>query len=443
MINIIEIKERLKDFSSSVIWVGLSGGVDSIVLLDICLKVFQTEQSLTVKAIHIDEGLGIASTKQAEFCQNFCKQRNIFLKTIQITYDTNASKGLEAGLREARLRAFKEQIKPTEILLLAHTLDDQAETLLMRLFRGTGLKGLEGMHFKREINGLTIVRPLLNYPKSSVYHYAKLNQLDYIEDVNNENLSIDRNFIRLEILPLIKQRWVKAPEKIANLANLCQENNNEFLSSRENKFKQISDPLDQYLIISKLIQLPLNEQNEILRIWFNKHHLEYPSTKQLLLIHKTVIRALIDKNPKFKIGNYLVLRHQDKLYLKHQDNFLTGSFIPEGSVWDLNNPLEISKGKCLYAHKEKGKGIDPTTINNNQLTIRFRKGGEVFRSSNSPFTRPLKKMLQDIKLPPWERDKIPLFYNGEELVAVADLWVREGYQVASEKLGFVISIRNL
>ena len=389
-------------FPNRNIYIGFSGGVDSTVLLHLLSKIIP-KQKLT--AVYINHNMQKEAENWSLHCEGTCKKLGIkfISKTIKVL---NNNQGLESSMRDARYKALQDIIEPDDILALAHHQDDQIETILLRLFRGSGPKGLIGMKEISSIMKINVFRPLLNTSKPSIISYAKLHNLEWVEDPSNTQTNYDRNFIRNTILPSLKNRWPAVTGNIARTSEHCSETEKYI----DNELKPI---LNKIVVSNEVKITPLKEQNiftqkYILRSWITSNLGYPPNSKQLEYIQNNIINAKIDKRPTLAINNKIITRYNNKLYTIEK----TSNEYPKGYklLWPANtNKIKINLYQITL---EKS----PTDLD---LNIRFREEGERFTPNTRQGSHPLKKLMQEWKVPPWMRNKIPLIYHGEKLIAVA------------------------
>ena len=206
--------------------VGLSGGCDSIALLHLAhawLDHLGPERRPALRAVHIHHGLAPEADAWVEVCQDVCQQLSIALSVYRVTPVTDEGKGIEAAARTARYSVYRQELKSGEVLLLAHHADDQVETVLQRLLRGTGPKGLAGMPRRRELGQGVLSRPLLGVARSVIKRWADNRELAYVIDASNQDARFDRGFFRTEILPKLEQRWPGYRESIRRATELQSE----------------------------------------------------------------------------------------------------------------------------------------------------------------------------------------------------------------------------
>jgi len=271
------------------IWVGYSGGVDSHVLLH---KIRNTHKN--VHAVHINHQLSSNADAWQQHCADVCKKLEVTFTSIKVDATPKKGQSPEDAAREARYGAWQDIVQEDEILCTAHHADDQVETILFRLFRGTGPKGLTGIASKVNINGINIERPILNLSKEQILEYANDNKLEWITDESNSCNDFDRNFIRNELLAKIKQRWPAVVGNIVRTGELCS----ELVLNLETE-----DVLDLKFW-----------QKEKIRAWLLSNGIN-PSVLQVETIINEVVNARQDAQPKYMLGSKVVRRFASKLYL--------------------------------------------------------------------------------------------------------------------------------
>ncbi len=340
----------------SQIWVAYSGGVDSHVLLDLARLSFPN-----VHVVHINHGLSDLDDQWQQHCEMVCEQLNIPLQSIRVDAIAKPGQSQENSSRIARRNAWRNMLQENDVLLLAHHADDQAETILYRLLRGAGPKGLAGIKVKTKLGAATLLRPLLPIAKTEILKYAQQNNLKWLQDQTNDDNSFDRNYIRNAVLPVIVSRWPAAVSNVNRAAELCGRAFGLVSQQSELKLQNIV-LVDNTLDLLKLSQESQYWQHEILRLWLLRVDIA-PSLQQLEIICSQVIGARIDAQPEYVIANRILKRSNNKLYL-------------------LSN-----------------ESIQP-----------------------SSHGRKAKKIFQQYGIPPWERAKYPLVFADDKLVAIVGLW---------------------
>lgn len=296
--------------------VGLSGGVDSVVALH-CMKQFVDSQlgNANLRAVHINHGLNQNAEYWEEFCQATCDEYDIPFTTIKVELD--GTKNIEANARQARYSAIRDNLSSSECLVTGHHEDDQAETILLALKRGSGLDGLCGMAPFSIVHGVPIHRPLLNVGRDEIEEYALSLNIDWIEDDSNTNTRFDRNFLRHEILPLLKERWPSFAKTAGRSAQMCQ-------SSREVTESFAESYVDRAIELGFIYRNEIEHKSSsykfyILREWLKRSKVKPPSLARMKEIEKAVINSRQAAKPKLQLekGKWLV-RMGNKIYI-HRD----------------------------------------------------------------------------------------------------------------------------
>lgn len=389
-----------------------SGGLDSTVLLHLLTAYKQSHLGISFRAIHINHGLSINADQWEQTCQKACATLHIPFESKRIQIHKGAQESLEALAREQRYRVLQELIKEDEVLLTAHHQNDQAETLLLQLFRGCGPNGLAAMP---EISGFgksRLLRPLLSYSKEAITSFAMQHNLVWLDDESNQNTNFDRNFIRHELMPLIKKHWPGVVSNIARTTRHCAAAKQFITENIQKIYDEIYDAATKSLVIGPLLQHDTVTQTYVIRHWLQQQQYSVPNTKKLMTIIKQ-LHCPPDAMPLIHWKDVEVRRYNQFLYalpnLKSHD---ASTVIP----WDLTTDLHLPCGTILSTVNLTAQGLELSNLAN--VTIRFRQGGERCKLINRNHTHALKKLLQDWRVPPWMRDRIPLLYSDNELKAV-------------------------
>lgn len=272
------------------ILVGFSGGPDSTALL---LALFTLKQQNKIQAnlsaLHINHGINENSDRWEEHCKTVCNSLGIDL-LIERVVITNSSKSFELEARNARLKVFEGYTNQFPQICLAHHLNDQVETILFRLFRGTGLKGILGMSVKRAIGSGSLIRPFLQISKESLIRYLHSIDIGYIKDASNTNEAMDRNFIRNTVLPLIESRWGAASKKIFEFSRIAYEETLILDSLFDHAYGYLykSEGLNK----KELKDLSSSLRRKVIRHWIEFNKLPMPNFSILQEIEKTFLENL-------------------------------------------------------------------------------------------------------------------------------------------------------
>lgn len=389
--------------------VGLSGGLDSCVLLHALRRV---DIGLPVRALHVHHGLSPHADAWAEQVAWFCKHEGVPLAVHHVQVRREAS--LEGAARAARYAAFAAELQPHEALLLAQHRDDQAETFLFRLLRGAGVTGLGAMRpcrMLRVAGGAEIPqwRPLLSVSRAELLAYAQKEGLSWIDDESNEDRRYTRNFLRHEILPRLQERWPAASATLAATAARLQEADDLLQEFAAEMAHSCMDP-EQRLLLPVFSQFPPPRQRLLLRHWLRQQGFLLPDERVLEAILSDVVAAREDANPRLAWPGCEIRRYRDRLYA-----LPALASIPEGweAEWKASEPLILPDGSRLIAASEAAR--------TGTWQVRYRRGGERFRPAPALPSRELKTLLQEAGVPPWQRERLPLVFDGETLIAVAGL----------------------
>jgi len=412
-----DIRQRFPDAQRLV--VAYSGGRDSHVLLHAARQ----QSPLPVRALHVVHGLQSVAAPWPQHCERVCAALDVPLDVVEATV-VSAGQGLEAAAREARYDVFAQQINPHDLLLQAHHAEDQAETLLLRLMRGTGIRGMAAMPTTRALGQGILWRPLLGVSSKNVAQYAAQMQLEWIEDPSNRDTQFDRNYLRQKVTPLLSERWPKMAMQLSAAARRAGEAESLLAELIEPKLEQLISS-DGGLSCDGLLAASTQMQRYLLRAWLAKHRPLAPTESQLRAALRDVLRARRDADPRLYLGGGELRRHREYLY-----------WVPTVSVdtiqthqWDDTRvPLKVGD-ELLSLDSDFGKRlIIPEQA---VVQIRFRQGGERIRLRSGE--RALKKLLQDHSVPSWRRDRTALLYLNDEFAAVWNISIAAKYEKSVKK----------
>ena len=412
-----DIEKQLKQTSTQGFLIALSGGLDSTVLLSLFAKLCQKRphlQPLSIRAIHIHHGLSPNADSWAKHCQNLCDQFQIPLIVELVQVDK--TNGIEAGAREARYQAIKKHLQTQEVLVTAHHLNDQTETFFLALKRGSGLQGLGAMQQRSVLFGMPILRPLLGFTRPQLENYAQKEKLNWITDESNKDNRFDRNFLRNEILPELRERWAYFDLAVQRSAQHCFEQQqliNDLLSEAFAEHCQIKSQFK----LPQFRQYSPAKQTALLRMWLAENQLEMPSKCQLTQLINDVVFAKEDANPQFQLVNKVIRRYKDSLYLTKPFSDLTKYILKlEQNTLSLpddlgNLTVQENERNLIFYWQNYSVMLDKTDL---PISIRFGYSGKVKHHPKRP-REDIKKIWQSLDIPPWQRNRIPLIFYGDEL----------------------------
>jgi len=420
-------------------FIGYSGGVDSHVLLDICVQWWQAGLILQPQPVHIHHGLSPNADAWAKHCETICKNYALSCQIIHVDAKAKAQQSPEEVARQARYDAFISLLKSGDGLLVAHHQRDQAETFLLQLFRGAGVKGLAAMPEQRALGLGLLLRPLLSCEYEDILHYARQKQLQWIEDESNQNLSYQRNSIRHNVLPLLQHYFPSAIATISRSAENCAQADYLLTELAKLDFEQVQGSEINTLSVQMLQQLSTARRDNVVRFWLYEHYDISPSRAQLEQFNQ--LFSASDAQPQLHIHTIVIRRHKDNIFaLPNQPSNNNASLVIN---WDIlnNDSLKLPQSLGLLKTKKiNGGGLSINRLKDHSITIRFRQGGERCQPVGRMGSHPLKKCLQEAGIPSWQRAKIPLLYIGDNLALVVGLWICEGFMASNTEDGIEISL---
>ena len=417
---------------------GLSGGIDSMVLLDI-LKSLSRKLRFKLSAVHVNHQLSPNAMGWARFCERQCRACGLALRVAKVKVTGAGERGLEAAAREARYRIYRKQ--PADYIVLAHHLDDQAETLLLQLLRGSGVKGSSAMPDLRIVDrgfesrqaGLCLLRPLLDVPRSEIERYARLRKLKWIGDESNDNVRFDRNFLRHKVFPVIAKHFPAYRETLGRTVR---------------HFAEAAQLLDELagmdwrgsnrhgrLQVAALRELAPARAKNLLRNYLTRNNVPLPSARKLDEILHQLAGARGDARVRIVLGQWEVRRFKGEVYI-------CGAQPDSGDLcirWQGEPSLSISQLNGIMSfRRSKGKGIAYARLAGKPVTIRLRQGGEKLRPDGRRPRRSLKNLLQESAITPWERSRLPLLFVAGRLVFVPGIGIDSDYQAKPGEAGLSV-----
>ncbi|WP_284960712.1 tRNA lysidine(34) synthetase TilS [Citrobacter portucalensis] len=416
--------------NSQSILVAFSGGLDSTVLLHQLVQWRAQHPEVALRAIHIHHGLSPHADSWVQHCESVCMQWQVPLVVERVHLEDDGL-GIEAQARRARYQAFAQTLLPGEVLMTAQHLDDQCETFLLALKRGSGPAGLSAMGENSPFAGTQLIRPLLAQTREALEAWARQHELCWIEDESNQDDTYDRNFLRLRVTPLLQQRWPHFAQAVARSAALCAEQESlldELLAS------DLANCITAHgtLLLAPLMMMSDVRRAALLRRWLAGLNALMPSRDGLERIWQEVALAREDASPCFRLGEYEVRRYQSQLWWVKSVDGQSETVIP----WlEWKTPLALPAGLGSVQLISAGELRMPQA--DEAVSIRFKAPGLLHIVGRNG-GRKLKKIWQEQGIPPWRRDTTPLLFYGETLIAAAGVFVtREGAAEDEEGVSLV------
>jgi tRNA(Ile)-lysidine synthase len=414
--------------------VAYSGGLDSTVLLH-AMHQLQSALDFQLTAMHVHHGLSANADDWARACEKNCASLSIPLIQLQVNIEKDSGLGIEAAARNARYQAM--QTTTADFIVLAHHQDDQAETMLLQLARGAGVKGLAGMaeiDVKRRL-----LRPLLNIARADLVSYAKQHQLQWIDDESNDDVHFDRNFIRHTLMPTFAERYQQITKTLARSAMHMADASAMLEELAElDAATMIDDEQQPYgaLKLAVFSQLSLARQKNLLRWWFANNQMSMPSAALLQQIIEQLHAERSDAAIKIKVAESLhLMRYQQFAYLVRAYESLPAMNI----LWQGEEEVVLPNHSRLFFNKRMGEGFAYQRGGSDiRLRIKNREGGEYFKPDLTRPRRTLKHLMQTSQIPPWQREQLPLIFMDETLVIIPNVGVDAHLKAASHEMGLTV-----
>ncbi|WP_414496471.1 tRNA lysidine(34) synthetase TilS [Stenotrophomonas maltophilia] len=389
--------------------VGYSGGVDSTVLLHWLWRCAQASAT-PLRAVHVHHGLQPAADDWVRHCQQQCTALGVELAVHHVRIDDTAGLGLEGAARQARRAAFAAELRDEETLALAQHQDDQAETFLLRALRGSGVDGLAAMAEHSQLGTHRLWRPLLHAQRSTLLDYARQHALRWIEDPSNAEDHADRNFLRLQVLPLLRQRWPHAAAALAGSASHCRQTR-ELLDEEDAELIAHLEVAPRVLSLQLLRQVSPGRAARVLRTWVLGHAAAPLPATVLQQALDELLPADNDRQARVRWHDHAIQQWRDHAYLLPAQ--LPSLPRDWQAAWDGRAPLPLPDGGQL--------SLLGASAFEQPLQVRARVGGERILLPGRQHSHALKDCLQREHLAPWRRAQLPLLFAGEQLLAAADV----------------------
>lgn len=416
--------------------VGLSGGLDSVVLLDL-LNRLRGDFDLALSAIHVNHGISVNAADWERFCGSMCAALHIPLRVERVRV-SHQGEGVEAAARRLRYQAFARE--DADFVALAHHMDDQAETLLLQLLRGAGAKGMAAMPELRipfpnlghpDPQGPAILRPLLEVSRREISDYASARELEWVEDDSNSDSDLDRNYLRAQVMPLLAARFPgyretfsRAARNMADQAQLAED-----LAAID-----LQSP-DARVPVETLRRLSVPRALNLLRRMFALQGLPMPPRERLEEALRQCRDAAADAQVHVGFESHGLRCHRGMVALVAESQAFPGDW---QTRWDGLCELQLPGGLGqLRGRRASGEGIACRHFEIQAAIVRGRSGGERIRPAPNRPVRELKKIFQELTVPPWERSRMPLVFFGDRLAWVPGIGVAEEFRAGPGEQGIV------
>ncbi len=401
--------------------VGLSGGIDSVVLLEL-MHGLAASRGLVLQAVHVHHGLSRNADAWATFCGELCRERRIPLTVERVAVSRDGGKGIEAAARLARYSVY--HALAADCVALAHNLDDQAETVLLQLLRGAGPHGMAGMPAARSLGAGLLIRPLLDVPRSEIEAFAHAQGLRWIEDESNADTAFARNLLRAEVMPKLemhypgyRQSLARAARNAGDAAALADAVAREDLAA-----VTTADGVE----VAALTSLGAIRAANALRYWLREAGVAMPPRIRLEEALRQLSDAPEDAAPEVVLGTHALRRYRGGLRLVPRDAGSGRWSLP----WQGESSVALPDGRFVHTQRGVGDGVSQLRLEGRQPELRNRHGGERFQVAANRPRRELKKLFQETGIAPWERDRLPLLCVGEQVIWVPGIGIDPGFAAA-------------
>ena len=426
--------EPLQRLRAARYWLGLSGGLDSMVLLH-ALATQRQALPGELRAVHVNHGLHPDAKRWQDRCGAACAALGVPMDVRQVSVQPGVGESLEAVARDLRYRVFRELLGAGDVLVLAHHQDDQLETFLLQALRGAGARGLSAMPEETAFATGRLLRPLLRHTRAELEAWARGQAIRWIDDPSNDDPGFDRNYLRHKVLPPLRARWPAAAETVSRSARLCAEAAE--LMDELARLDWESCGRAEALPLRLLESLAAPRARNLLRYWLRQRELPTPPSHKLEEILRQ-LPARGDRNPCIDWAGAEVRRYRRRLYaLKPLPAPPSEFVLRPGERCELGGGLG-----SLSLVSAAGEGICADLATPRGLRVAFRNGGESCRPAGQAHHRPLKKWLQDLHVVPWLRGSLPLLYADDRLLAVAGLFICEPYAARAGEAGLRVDWRQ-
>jgi tRNA(Ile)-lysidine synthase len=401
--------------------VGLSGGVDSVVLLHVLVRL-AGRSGAKPSAVHVHHGLSPHADRWAGFCAGVCRDLGVELHEVRVAVPRRSALGLESAAREARYAVLRQQ--QADAVALAHHADDQAETVLLQLFRGAGVRGLSAMPSCRMLEpatGLRLVRPLLSVARAEILAYAEKAGLSWVEDSSNRDPAFDRNFLRGTIVPQLTRRFPGLRQTLGRTAL----NMGEAARLLDQLAVIDAGAVQQGLAVAALAALSPERARNALRWYLEQQGVPPPGRDRLDEALRQVLGARRDARLQVNLGPVRLRRHRGRLHLEATARTRRAGW---SVTWSGEPQLDLPEDLgAIRFESARGAGLSLASLRGHAVAIRGRSGGERLRLAAGRRSRTLKNLLQEAGTPEWERDRLPLLFAGDALVWVPDIGMDERF----------------
>ncbi|MDD5330075.1 MAG: tRNA lysidine(34) synthetase TilS [Sulfuricella sp.] len=434
------VENKLKQWhvSGRHVVLALSGGADSVALLDI-LAPLRASLHFTLSALHVNHRISPHAGRWAEFCARLCAGLDVPFTVVEVDIAHQPGESLEASARAARYRALAAH--PADFVVLAQHLDDQAETLLLQLLRGAGAKGLSAMGelgTRHSALGTIFLRPLLDVPRRTILDHAALRGLKWVDDESNADTAFDRNYLRHRVLPLLAERFPGYRETFARTSRNLAES--ALLMDDLARLDGAAALAGDRLKVDALRGLSEARAKNLLRYWLAETGVVMPSSGRLENILQQLRSSRDDAQIAVSQAGIVIRRYRGEAHIEKKRAEPQSDW---ALSWSRQDRLDLPEfGGQLSFEPAIGQGLSLFRLTAAPVTVKPRRGGERLRPDCRRPSRSLKNLLQEAGMPPWQRQRLPLLFSGEKLVFVPGIGMACEYLAGEGEEGVVVEFRT-
>jgi tRNA(Ile)-lysidine synthase len=406
--------------------VGLSGGVDSVVLLDL-LHELAPSLGCSLSALHVNHGISPNAASWAEFCATLSARLKVPIKIVTLQVKAGPRESLEAQARAARYEALRAA--DADFIALAHHQDDQAETLLLQLLRGAGPRGLAAMPVL-DAGQPALLRPLLAATREQILAYARARGLEWIDDESNRDIAHKRNYLRERVTPLLRKAFPGYPATLARSAEHCAESAALLDALAAIDLEQAVE--NASLSLASLRKLDTPRAKNALRAFIIGQGLPLPSSARL--------SAWWTQLQTTRPGARITLKHGDVALGVAKDRLIIHTLAPPPFeiAWRGEPTLALVHGQLRF-ERARAPGLSATALDAHQVTVRSRVGGERLRPAGRAHHRSLKHLMQEAHVPAWSRSAWPLLCVDGALAAIPGIAVANEFAASMDEEAIVVT----
>ncbi|HXG28185.1 MAG TPA: tRNA lysidine(34) synthetase TilS [Nevskiales bacterium] len=414
-----------------------SGGLDSTVLLHLLMR---TRLRAPLAAVHVHHGLQVSADDWVRHCRQICREWAVPLIVRRVAPRRGPRRSLEAEARALRYAALRGLMRPGDVLLTAHQIEDQAETLLLQLLRGAGPRGLAAMPAVSEFPPGLHVRPLLTYGRAELEAYARTHRLHWVEDPSNQDRAHARNFLRHDILPRLRTRWPQADRLLSRSAALCAEAAELLDAQAEDDLEWCAGEQAGSLSIPALLRLTPARRRNLLRAWLGWLELPLPEARHLQRLDREVLQAPACASPRLAWPGAELRRYRERL-------FAMRPLAEPPAGWQVrwrpgDSAVALPDGSRLVARASRAPGALRPPRRGETVSLRLAHAGERLRLPGRAGHSALKTLCQAAGIPPWLRPRLPVLLYDGRIAAIADRWIAAEFAAAPGERGWRLHWRN-